>query len=327
MLNHTHFAARSIIASAVTSRKLAGTAIALALLAALPGCGPKAQKSGQALVSINGEEITASQLNEELQRSGVAPAQQQTASKQLLESLVERQLLVNEAIKEKTDREPRVVQAIERAKAIIIAQSYLQKKVGPPTKASKTEVKEYFDKHPELFSGRKQLEMRQLLLATSEMTDELKKVMDDSKSLDEVAAWMDQHKVRYVRNEVARSSADLPSALSAKLLATPKGQLFVIREGERSVLLSIVGVKDTPVDLAVGTPQIEQYLSTTRAKEAATAEMARLRAAAKIEYLNKAAVPGAAPEAKPAAAAEGKPAAAAEAKPDGAVERGVAGLK
>ena len=301
----------------VPGRKLASAAAVLLMLSVLAGCGQKSQKSGQALVSVDGEEITTSQLNEELQRANIGPGQQDAASKQLLASLVDRQLLLNQAIKDKVDREPKVVQAIERAKALIIAQTYLQKKIGAPSRPSKAEVQDYFDKHPELFGGRKQLDMRQLLVANSDISDELKKVMDNAKSLDEVAAWMDQHQIKYVRNEVSRSSVDLPTQLIDRLLAVPKGQLFVIREGERSVLVTVSNIKETPVDLASATPQIEQYLVNTRSKDAATAEVERLRAAAKIEYLNKAAAPA------PAAAAP----APAPAKPDGAMERGVQGLK
>jgi len=302
---------------APAGRQLASVAAAVLMLSLLAGCGPKAQKSGQALVSVDGEEITTSQLNDELQRSGVNASQQQALSKQLLESLVDRQLLLNEATKEKVDREPKVVQAIERAKAMIIAQAYLQKKIGMPAKPTKAEVQAYFDQHPEQFGGRKQLDMRQLVVANSDISDELKKLMDNAKSLDEVASWMDQHRISYVPNDVSRSSVDLPQPLVSRLLSAPKGQLFVIREGDRSVLVAVTAIKDTPVDLATGTPQIEQYLMNSRSKDAANAEVARLRASAKVEYLNKAA--GEAPAA-PAPAP-------APAKQDGAIARGVEGLK
>ncbi|MFC7652968.1 SurA N-terminal domain-containing protein [Pseudoduganella danionis] len=110
------------------SMNRAKTLATLLLVAAgLSACGNKESKPGQALVRVNGEEITVSQLNEELQRANVQAPQQEAASKQLIESLVDRQLLVNEAVQDKLDRDPKVVQAIERAKALIIAQSYLQK--------------------------------------------------------------------------------------------------------------------------------------------------------------------------------------------------------
>ncbi|WP_072787318.1 EpsD family peptidyl-prolyl cis-trans isomerase [Duganella sacchari] len=301
----------------------------LLMLLALAGCG-KSHKPGQALASVNGDEVTVLQLNEELQRANVPAQQQEAASKQLLESLIDRQLLQSEAAKEKLDRDPKVVQSIERAKALIIAQAYLQKHVAAPTKPTPAEINEYYSKNPLFFAGRKVLEMRQLVLASKDLSDELKAVLDASKSLDEVAAWMDAHKVEFSRSQLVRSTSDLPAEMSSKVLAMPKGQLFIVREGPRSVIIAVSDVKDAPMSEAAAAPQIEQFLLGQRNKAAAAAEMARLRSAAKIEYFNKTtgapeSAPAAAPAAAPAPAAAGA-ASDASAASD-ATARGVAGLK
>jgi EpsD family peptidyl-prolyl cis-trans isomerase len=302
----------------LAGQRLLCVALVLAT-ATLSACGDKEKKAGQALASVNGSEITVLQLNEEMQRSGVQVAQQEVAGKQLLEALIDRQLLQNEAAKEQIDREPKVVQSIERAKAMIVAQAYLQKRVGNIPRPTAKEVEEYFDKHPEFFTQRKQLDMRELVIASKDMSAELKAAMDAAKSLEEVAAWLDGHKVRFARNQVTRATSDLPPELGAKLVAMNKGQLFIIKEGERSVLISIAEVKDAPVTREQALPQIEQFLMNKKNKDAAAAEVARLRAAAKIEYMNQ--------KDKPAAAAPVAPAAAdANASAD-ATARGVAGLK
>lgn len=301
-------------------------ALLLVAAAGLTACGgSKDKKPGQSLASVNGEEITITQLNEELQRANVQAAQQEAASKQLLESLIDRQLLLNEAAKDKLDRDPKVVQAIERAKALIIAQSYMQKRVGTITKPTKEEIAEYFNQHPEFFSQRKQFDMRELIIATSAMTPELKTAMDGAKSLEEVAAWLDTNKVAFTRAQIARTTADLPPELSSKLQSLPKGQLFIIKEGERSLLIQITDIKDAPQTLAAAENQIGQFLFNKKSKTAADAELARLRAAAKIEYLNK---PAASASASASAAAASAPAAAAPAASDAdSNARGVAGLK
>ena len=67
--------------------KIIFSAVALVVLAS--SCGNKDKKSGQALVKVNGEEITVLQINDELQRAGVKAEQQGIAAKQLLESLIE----------------------------------------------------------------------------------------------------------------------------------------------------------------------------------------------------------------------------------------------
>jgi hypothetical protein len=86
----------------------------------------------------------------------------------------------------------------------------------------------------------------------------------------------------------------------------------------------------------VAAPQIEQALAGEKNKELAAAEVKRLRADAKIEYLNKdlALDPKSAP-ANPAAALPGAMPAQASTAPAGpagatdkaALDRGVAGLK
>ncbi len=319
-------------ATSATVRLCASALVAAASLAACSDKPKEAAKPGQALASVNGEEITTMQLNEELQRANVTPAQQGPASKQLLKVLVDRQLLQNEAAKEKLDRDPKVMQAIERAKALIVAQAYMQKKVGTQPKPAPAEIEAYFNEHPEFFSRRKQITMNQLMIATRDLTPQVQAAANGSKSLDDMAAWFDANKVRYMRNQVVRSSSDLAPELSAKLLAMPKGQLFAVREGERSLLIGIAEIKEAPVTLQTASQQIEQFLITKRNKEAADAELARLRALAKIEYLNK----DLAPDGKgaPATAAAVLPPAEAAAPPadsaaadKAALDRGVAGLK
>jgi len=280
------------------------------LVVLVSACSSKVeQKPGQALANVNGEEITVMQLNDELSRSNAPATQQEAARKQALEALIDRQLLIGEAAKEKVDRDPRVVQAIERARSVILAQAYMQKRLGTPAKPTAAEVEAYYSQNPQFFSQRKHFDMREIILPTREVTDELKAVMDKTRSLDEVAAWLDQHKVKYQKAQLSRSGSELPPELSAKLLALAKGQLFIVREGERSMLVTIADIRSSPVELDAARPQIEQYLVAKKGKEAAEEEVKRLRASAKIAYINQ-------------------PSPVADAgAPATALERGVAGLK
>jgi peptidyl-prolyl cis-trans isomerase C len=325
------------------------------LAASLSACGEKAKekKPGQALASVNGEEVTVLQLNEELQRAGIGAAQQEAASKQLLQALIDRQLLQEAAARESLDRDPKVMQAIDRARALIIAQAYLQKRIGSATRPTPAEVEDYFNKHPEFFSNRKQFSMHELVIAAADLTADVRSAADGAKSLEEVAVWLDAHKIKYGRTEVTRSTADVPPQLSARLLGMPKGQLFVIKEGQRAMFIAVAEVRDAPVTLQVASSQIEQFLMNKKNKELAAAELQRLRADAKIEYLNKSMMPdpkgaptlpagtvaNADPAPLPAAAAATTapgaappPAPRAPADPKGAtdkaaLDRGVAGLK
>lgn len=317
-----------------------GLAAGLVLLALLAGCSDKAKqaRTGQALARVDGSEITVLQLNEELQRAGIPASQQQSASKQLLQALVDRQLLDNAAEKEKLDRDPRVMQAIDRARSLILAQAYIQKRLGTPAPPTAAEIEDYFNKHPEFFSKRKSFVMNELVLPSTELSADLRAAANGAKSLEEVAVWLDAHKLKYQRGQVTRSTSDMPPEISQRLLSMPKGQIFIVNEGGRALLLAVAEVKDAPVTLDVAGPQIGQALAGERNKDAAAAEIKRLRSGAKIEYLNKdLAMDTNAPAANPAAAVQGAPAAAttpaaqastaAGGADKAALDRGVAGLK
>ena len=289
MLNASLMPSDSRPAHAVT--KVVTYGLAASLMLGLGACGAdKKTDADQTLVKVNGDEITVLQLNEELGRiqSPAAAGGQPGASKLALDGLVDRQLLEHEALASKLDRDPKVMHAIERAKAQILAQAYLQSRVAKIGKPSKAEVDDYFQKHPEYFSQRKLFDMHQLVVATKDFTDALRAVIDSAKSLDEVATWLDTNKVRYARGEMTRTTADLPPALVAKLQSLKKGQLFVIKENERTLLVGLNDIKNSPVSADDATLQIEQYLHNQKSQEAAKQELARLRATAKIEYNNKA---------------------------------------
>ncbi len=303
----------------------------LATLLAACGDNDPPAKPGQALVSVNGKEITVLQLNEELQRANVQAAQQEGAGKQLLEALIDRQLLQNEAAREKLDRDPKVMQAIERARAMIVAQAYMQKRIGGIDKPGAAEVRDYYSKHPEFFAQRKQFDMQQIIIDTRDLSEPLKLAADKARTLDDVAAWLDANQVAYTRGEASRTTSDMAPALSARLNSMVPGRLFVVREGARSMFVNLTAVKNSPASLALATPQIERHLMTKRGKEAAEAELARLRSGATIAYLNTAALSSRPEATAPAAARAGAGAAAATADAPGAADeataRGVAGLK
>ena len=105
----------------------------LALLAtavALVGCGDKKKDAAasQTAAKVNKEEITVHQINYVLsQQRGLAPAQAASASRQVLEGLIDQELAVQKATDQKLDRDPRVVQQLEGARREIISRAYLDK--------------------------------------------------------------------------------------------------------------------------------------------------------------------------------------------------------
>lgn len=271
---------------AATLRRVICGVLLLVISVGLPACKSKGKKSGQALVRVNGEEITVLQINDELRRAGVKSDQQEYATGKFLQILIDRNLLSDEAMRNRIDRTPEVVQAIERAKSEIIAQAYLSSVMTKISRPSVAEVHDYFQKHPEYFSERKQLDMHQLVISENDFNAELRLFIDSANSIDEVAAWLDSHNVKYARGQLSRSTSDMPEQMVATIKNMNKGQLFLIKERDNHLLNFIIDIKDSPVTFKNAALQIEQYLINKKSKDAVDAEIAHLRSLAKIEYLN-----------------------------------------
>jgi hypothetical protein len=240
-------------------------------LVCLSACHSSDQKSGQTLVRVNGDEITVHQLNDELSHTPIADKSataQDAQRKQLLDALVDRQLLVGAAVHEKLDRDPNVMQAIDRAKAQILAQAYLQSRVDGLDKPSKTDVEAYF--------------------RAKDVTPDLNTAIDDAKTMDDVIAWLDTHKIENTKSESIRPSADLPPQILSKMQGHTEPQFFVLNEGGKSLLVSTAYLKDNPVTLQMAEPEIMRFLVNKKSQEAGEAELKRLRTVAKLEYTNQA---------------------------------------
>ena len=265
--------------------------VALAMAVTLPACdnSKKAVKESRVeravpLVKVNDVDIFLA--NDLTPADHKSAATKEAVNKKMLEMMIDRQLLQNEALHNNIDRDPKVIQAIEHAKTEILAEAYLQSKFATLAVSQKPEIDAYFKAHPELFTQRKIFYMNELLVATKDFSAQLKSKLDSAKSIEQVVAWLDRNHIRYERTQVARSTADLAPEMITKLKTMRRNQLFVINAGEYTMLDAIYDVKPSHITAQAAAPQIEEYLRNKKRKEIGDLELARLRASAKIVYLN-----------------------------------------
>lgn len=290
--------------------KYAGLLFSAFLLVTLSACGDKSDTGGksetetQVVAKVNGDEITVHQLNFELSAMGQAagPGAEQRM-RQVGEQIVNQQLLMQKAVETKLDRDPRIMQALERARRQVLAQAYLDKTVGNVTPPSKSEADAYYSQHPELFSKRRIYQLREIVMDKSIPFAELQAKVSSVKSPDELGQWLQAKKVEAKVANIVRPAEQLPFDMLAKVSQMQNGEIAAFESPSNNVLLFLAGSQEQPISQEQAAPIIERFLVNKKRKDLAEAEVKRLRETAKIEWLGKFAAGAAADKNAPAAAA------------------------
>lgn len=306
------------------------------------GCGDKKdgtaeeKKTTQVAAKVNGTELTVSQVNFALQRiPNLNMEQSKAASLQVVRNLVDQEVLAQKAQSEKLDRDPMVVQAIDAAHRQIMAEAYMSRKLGAPTEPTDADVSDYFNKHPELFSKRKIYRLQEVSVkAPKEKQEEIRKQLAASKTLDEFAAWLKAENLPVKVNQSVKPAEQIPQALLPKLAKMPDGQAMIVNAPEGLTVIVLADSQVQPVTLEQAKPAISRLLQNEARQKAAKAELDKVKAEAKIEYVGEFADAGKEEATAPAesAAESATPAAtpakdAAPAADADAISKGVSGLK
>lgn len=298
--------------------------LALALSVGLAGCGDKkADKAAtQVAAKVNGDEITVTQLNHELGKLGkMAPEQAKQAANQVLKSLVDQQILMRKAVEDKVDRDPEVMQSLEASRRQILAQAYVQKLTANQAKPGDAEIADYFAKHPELFAERRVYRLQEISVQVTPANGEAVKArLAQSKNLNDFIEWLKTQSIPARVSQSTKAAEQLPLEILPRLHQMKDGQAMTLSAAGSLNILVVAGAQTQPISQEQAKPVIERFLLNAKKREAAEAELKKLKEKAKIEYLGEYAEAGKEP-AKPAEAS------AAPAGGDAGAEKGAASLK
>jgi EpsD family peptidyl-prolyl cis-trans isomerase len=289
----------------------AARALAVAVVAGatlLAGCGDKKKEKAatQTAAKVNKEEITVHQINFVLaQQRAIPPDQAASASRVVLERLIDQELALQKAADQKIDRDPRVVQQIDAARREIIARAYLEKIGSGAPKPTPPEVTAYYEAHPALFKERRVYSLQEVSIeATPEQVANLKTTLSDAKTFAEFVSYLKANNIRFSGNEAVRGAEQLPLASVDQFAKMKDGQaMFNARPGGAQVV-HLAASRAQPVSLQQATPAIEQFLLNERKRKLIADDMQALRSAAKIEYAGDFAADAARSPYRPASAPE-----------------------
>lgn len=271
----------------------------------LAGCGDKkADKTAtQTAARVNKQEITVHQINFFMQQQrAVPPAQAASASRLVLNRLIDQELAVQEAQSQKLDRDPRVVQQIEAAKREIVARAYMERIGAGVTKPTDEDVRKYYDERPPLFKERRIYNLQELAIeAKPEQVDALKASLQTTQDANAFVEYLKAQGFKFSGKQAMTPAEQLPLDRLDAFARMTEGQSMLHPTPAGVQVVFLAGARSQPVALERARPAIEQFLLNERRQKAIQDELAALRAAAKIEYLGEFA-PGAKAAADPSMA-------------------------
>ena len=278
---HSNARSRSTLLAVIIACSFAGLIV---------GCGDKNAKdkgATQTAAKVNKEEITVHQINFVLsQQRGLPPEQAASASRAVLERLIDQEVILQKAGEQKIDRDPRVVQQIEAARREIIAKAYVDKIGQGAPKATAPEVAAYYEAHPALFKERKVYSLQEANIeATTDQVTALREALAASKTFLDFVNYLKTNGFKYSGTDAVRGAEQLPLSEVDRFAKLADGAALVNQRPGGLQVVSVARVRSQPVSLQQATPAIEQFLLNERKRKLIADDLAALRGAAKIEYV------------------------------------------
>lgn len=258
--------------------------MAVLLLAA---CSDKSSDgASQVAAKVDGAEITLHQVNYILSKAGAVPPDAiDMARKQVLDRLIEQELFAAKAVEEKLDRSPQTLLAIEQSRREILAAAYMDQVLASGKKLNKSDVSTYYYQNPELFAERKVYTLEEINFPIGAMKiDELKALVAQGDSLEQLQAYLEQKKVEFKRNTGVSPAEKLPLAHIKELHKAKDGEIFVLDSASEVSIVQIISTRPLPVSEAEVAPAIMQFLFNLHSAGLHTKQLEPLKAKAKIEY-------------------------------------------
>lgn len=271
----------------ITSRRRVQAALTLAAIC-LSACskGSLGDKDSQVIATVNDHEITDTQLKEAMYSAGpVAAEADPAAKKQALDALINEELLVQRAMNNKLDRDPAVVRAIANARRQILVRAYAERVVFPKGEIAVAAKQEYYHSNPLLFEQRKIYQFAAFNLSVRDVPSTLHVELEQTHTPDQVRDLLARHQLKFTTQRVSRAAEELPPDTLPQFAKASVGDVLTGTQLDgRTMLLSLTGVIDAPLDFDQASSRIEQYLIASRDRKALDEQVKEAKRVAKISY-------------------------------------------
>jgi len=207
--------------------------------AALAGCKGKtetgtaaapAKKQGEVIAEVNGDTITTADFQKELENLPpyLKPmADTAEGKKELLDTMVVRELILQQARKDGLDKSPEVAAKLEELRKRVVVEAFLKKKVEENASVSDEEMKKFYEENKEKFKSGAQVRASHILMKSEDEAQKVLKELKDGGNFEELAK---KHSI----DSAAAKGGDLGWFSKGSMVPEFEKVVFGLKEGETS---------------------------------------------------------------------------------------------
>jgi EpsD family peptidyl-prolyl cis-trans isomerase len=255
-------------------------AVVLGIL--VSGCQRKAE--GQTVAVVNGKEITLPQLNFALdQTKAPENADKNAVRSQVLQQLVDRQLLVEQARSEGIDKSPEYLNRQRQADDQLLISMLAARRLNTAQLPSDRDVDAFITSHPGMFANRETWSLDQVQFPASSDAY-VKAEIQKTKTMDQLIAVLQAHKITFTRQKNRLDTAIIPPELYTGLAKLAPGEPFVVPVGNRSVASVVTGKEPNPLTGDQAKPAAVAMMRKQQTAKSIADLLKSLRSSAKVEY-------------------------------------------
>lgn len=179
-----------------TSVKLMTTALCAVALFGCKGGTPSgtgtssAKKEGKVMAEVNGGNITTADFDRELKNLPEylkAMADTPQGRKEMLDTMVIRELILQQASKDGLDKGPEIEEKLQDLKKRLIVESFLKKKVETESNISDEDLKKFYEQNQDKFKTGEQVKASHILVKTEKEAKDILAAIKGGANFEEMA--------------------------------------------------------------------------------------------------------------------------------------------
>lgn len=197
---------------------------------ALASCQSDATPTGQVAATVDGTEITISEVNAELGGVSVPdPEQQQLIANSALDAIISRTIVANEAIERGLDKTPEGAMMLKRAQQLALVELMQRDLAANAPSVSDQEAQRFVADNRSMFAGRTIAVVEQL--AVPEIAPELVRQMEPIDTLAGIRQLLDSNGVEYRSSIGTVDSMTLAGDAGRQIAGLAIGDVYVVPQG------------------------------------------------------------------------------------------------